>query len=116
MNKVDIEVKKRYFVRERTTEIISEKMAHKICVGITLNPEFNRGNIDPVSEEEFSTEKEAWDYLFQCKNDYWYNGSGCGYAREFFLEVEDSEGELIEQWDTPFGNMADFRKEWEYEV
>lgn len=103
-----------YYVRERTTEITSRKMARKAFIGMTLDEGLNRGNIDPVSEKEFRTKREAIAYLNTRANEYWYNGSGCGEAREFALEVEnDQTCELTDFQDCQFGNFSDFKRKWD---
>lgn len=77
---------KKYEVCKRTTEITSYKAARTVYEGMTLDEKLNHGNISPEETHEFNSEKEAYAFLNQQSNNYWYNGSGCGEAVEWWLE------------------------------
>lgn len=89
---------KKFIVSKRRTEIPSMKAARAAYEGMTLAPDLNGGDISPVESHEFSTEKDAREFLNKQSNDYFYNGSGYGFAEEWWLDhVEGDEDGYIEE-------------------
>lgn len=82
---------KKYIVEKRETEITSFKAAVAAYEGMTLNPDLNGYNISPTETHEFSSKAEADEFLNAQENCYSYNGSGYGYAIEWWLTESDGE-------------------------
>lgn len=86
---------KKYYVEKRGTEITSSRTARSAYEGMTLDDELNRYDLTPTETHAFDTEEEARKFLNQQENDYYYNGSGHGWAHEWWLSSTelDEDGE-----------------------
>lgn len=101
-----------WIVEKRTTEITSREEALRCYEGITLDPDANRGNIDPVETHVFDSKAEAMKFINRQTNDYFYNGSGYGYAKEWACHEEDDDGAgAIDYYSTPRSNFNEFEDE-----
>ena len=108
---------KKWIVEKRETEITSYKKALQCYEGITLDPDTNRGNTDPVESYEFNTREKAMAFLNRQANNYFYNGSGYGNAQEWTCHEEDTESsiEAVDYYSTPHSNFSEFKQELDRE-
>lgn len=102
-----------WIVEKRETEITSYKEACQCYEGITLDPDANGGNTDPAESYEFDTREKAMAFLNRQANNYFYNGSGYGYAEEWTCHEEDTEAsiETVDYDSTPHSNFSEFEQE-----
>ena len=104
---------KRYSVTMHETEINSYRAARAAYEGMTLDETLNRLDLSPSEEHLFTDEAEARAYLNSKTNDYFFNDSGYGYAREWYLEEQevDEDGDVIDSYgfdDCPNSNLSEF--------
>lgn len=104
---------KKFVVSKRSTEINSYKVARAAYEGMTIDEKLNRLDITPDEEHVFENESEAKEYLNSQSNDYFYNGSGYGWAKEWWLEeVEvDEDGDIEDSYGMdicPNSNLDEF--------
>lgn len=110
---------KKYIVEKHTTEITSYKAARAAFEGMTLDEELNRRDTSADEIHTFDTEEEARAFLNKQTNDYFYNGSGCGMATEWWMEEADvdEDGDWCDDgsgyYDCPNSNFAEFKARFE---
>lgn len=103
-----------YIVYCLETEITSYKDCLAAHVGMTLDDSLQY----PINIHEFSNLKDARKFFKQTENDYFYNGSGYGYATEWVMkwEIRNDDWELVESDVEDFGtnksNFREFVKRW----
>lgn len=103
---------KRYYLESFEAEIASNLTASSMYEG------YARDNDCDVQMEEYPTLESAMEALSHCENEYYYNGHGYGWAKEYAVSVysvdEDGEDVMgLSTYTCRNTNLLEFQKKWE---